>query len=214
MQLEYNLIDYVTALDVNNIKSEVEKMLGENIEPKEIQRQMLIGLYEIGKKYESGEYYIGDLIVSGMMMKDILSLEKMKDPLSFNNQTFKGKVMLGTVSDDIHDIGKDILKQMLAADGFEVIDLGVDVPADRFVEEIQKHKPDIVGLSCILTTSINNIFKTIKGIEEAGLRNHVKIIVGGAAMNKKYFKVDAADAFTNDAYEGLQICEQWMLEKR
>lgn len=208
-----NLVKYVSQLDVAGTKREVDYLLSKDTKPEEIQRQMFLGLVEVGKKYELGEYFIGDLIVAGMLMKEILSLEKMKDNSDAQDHKPQGKVLMGTVSDDIHDIGKDIFKQLLVSNGFEVIDLGVDVSLSRFIEAIKKHKPDIVGLSCILTTAINHIFDTIKGIEDAGLRNDVKIIVGGAVVNKKYFTIDCADAFTNDAYEGLTICREMLKSK-
>ncbi|MFZ7120885.1 MAG: cobalamin B12-binding domain-containing protein [Eubacteriaceae bacterium] len=212
--MEYKLIEYVKELDVNSAKLEVENMLNNNVSPKEIQRQMLKGLYEVGQKYESGDCYIGDLIVSGMLMKEILALEKMKDSLLSSENICIGKVLIGTVCDDIHDIGKDILIEMLTTGGFKVLDLGVDVSPKKFVKEIISFQPDIVGISCILTTSINYVFQTIKEIEKEGLRNKVKIIVGGAAINKKYFSVDIADALTNDAYEGLNICKTWISDKK
>lgn len=212
--MEYKLIEYVKELNVNEAKSEVEYMLSQGVAPIEIQKQMLVGLYEIGKKYESGDCFIGDLIVSGMLMKEILALEEMKTSLVTGEKGYTGKVILGTVSDDIHDIGKDIMMEMLESEGFEILDLGVDVSPEKFVEGVNSFKPDIVGISCILTTSINYVFETIKAIEKTDLRNDIKVIVGGAAINKKYFNVDIADALTNDAYEGLNICKNWILEKR
>ncbi|MBF7095669.1 cobalamin-dependent protein [Alkalibacter sp. M17DMB] len=199
---------------MNQIRKEVDKLLAEGVHPKEIQRQLLEGLKEIGKKYESGECFIGDLIVSGMMMKEILSMDQMKTLLYEVDKTYTGKVILGTVSEDIHDIGKDIMKEFLSAEGFEVLDLGVDVSPEKFLEAIRTFKPDIVGISFILTTCLNNVFKTISAIENSGLRDSLKIIVGGAAISKKYSAIKGADAYTDDAYEGLKICETWMLSKQ
>lgn len=210
--MESRLIIYVKNLSINLAKQEVERMLADAISPEEIQKQLLLGLYEVGKKYEAGEFYIGDLIVAGMLMKEILSIDKMKSINETQRKDFNGKVLIGTVSTDIHDIGKDILIQLLLSKGFEVCDLGVDVPPEKFVEGIREFSPDIVGISCILTTSVDFVSKTINSIVEAGLRDQVKVILGGAAISKKYYKTDDADAITNDAYEGLKICEQWMTE--
>ncbi|NTW71517.1 MAG: cobalamin-binding protein [Eubacteriaceae bacterium] len=206
------LVEYVSELEVNLAKTEARKMLSEGVSQKDIHQLMLEGLNEIGKKYEAGECFIGDLIVSGMLMKDILSMDEMKTYNPNENKKFKGRILMGTVSDDIHDIGKDIMLEMFTAEGIEVMDLGVDVKPEKFVEAIQVFKPHIVGISCVLTTSINYIFETIKAIEMSGARESLKIIVGGAAINKKYYSIDHADAVTNDAYEGLHICENWLQE--
>lgn len=213
IKIEYKLIKYVKELNENSAKSEVTKMLNNNISPKEIQEQLFIGMKEIGLMYESGEYFIGDLIVSGMMIKEILALDEMKYQLSTSNdKKYIGKVILGTVSEDIHDIGKNIIFEMLEAEGFQVLDLGVDVSPEKFVEAIISFEPDIVGISCLLATCIDSIFTTIKKIEKHNLRDNVKIIVGGT-INKKYINMDTADALTNDAYEGLKICKTWVTEK-
>ncbi len=203
------LVKYMSALDVNSAKAEVKRLLEQNVHQTEVFQMLLEGLAEIGKKYEAGEFYIGDLIVAGMLMKDILSMEEMKS-MEREQPKIQGKVVIGTVLEDIHDIGKGIIADMLAAIGFEVIDLGVDVSPERFAEAVLEHKPQIVGISCVLTTAINNIFTTIKAIEQTGLRHNLKIIVGGAALDNRYFSIKEADAFTNDAYEGVQICEDWM----
>ncbi|NLL19675.1 MAG: cobalamin-binding protein [Clostridia bacterium] len=203
------LVKYMSALDVNSAKAEVKRLLEQNVHQTEVFQMLLEGLAEIGKKYEAGEFYIGDLIVAGMLMKDILSMEEMKS-MEKEQPKIQGKVVIGTVLEDIHDIGKGIIADMLAAIGFEVIDLGVDVSPERFAEAVLEHKPQIVGISCVLTTAINNIFTTIKAIEQTGLRHNLKIIVGGAALDNRYFSIKEADAFTNDAYEGVQICEDWM----
>ena len=203
------LVKYMSALDVNSAKAEVKRLLEQNVHQTEVFQMLLEGLAEIGKKYEAGEFYIGDLIVAGMLMKDILSMEEMKS-MEREQPKIQGKVVIGTVLEDIHDIGKGIIADMLAAIGFEVIDLGVDVSPERFAEAVLEHKPQIVGISCVLTTAINNIFTTIKAIEQTGLRHKLKIIVGGAALDNRYFSIKEADAFTNDAYEGVQICEDWM----
>lgn len=180
------LVQYVGDLDVNNAKLTVKQLLKINVSQKEIFQMLLEGLAEVGRKYETGQYYIGDLIVSGMLMKDTLSIEEMKC-VETKLPKNKGKVVIGTVLEDIHDIGKGIVADMLRAIGFEVIDLGVDVSPERFAEAVLEHKPDIVGISCVLTAVAGNIFKTIKAIEQTGLRHQLKIIVGGAALDKRYF---------------------------
>lgn len=206
------LVEYISDLEVNKAKTEAKRLLDEGFSQKDIHQNMLDALYKIGKKYEVGECFIGDLIVSGMLMKDILAMDEMKTYNTDDNKMFNGRILMGTVYGDIHDIGKDIMDEMFTAEGFEIMDIGIDVKPQKFVEAIISFKPNIVGISCILTTSINYIFETIKAIEKSGLRDSLKIIVGGAAINKKYFSIDIADAITNDAYEGLHICENWIRE--
>jgi len=208
--LDYKVSEYVKMLDINSAKEEVERMLSQKIEPKEIRNQIFLGLTEVGRKYERGEYFIGDLIVSGMLVKEVLALEEMKDSSSANSPQNKGRILIGTVCDDIHDIGKDIMTELLASGGIEVINLGVDVPPQKFVEGIRKYNPDILGLSCTMTTSINYIFKTIDVIKDAGLRDNLKIIIGGTAISKKYSNINLADEIVNDAYKGLKICQEWV----
>jgi len=207
----HKLIQLTIDLDINNVKEEVNKLLSIGTNQKEIFQGLLKGLDGIGKKYELGEYYIGELIVAGMLMKDILAMEGMKGT-DFLPPVNRGKFLVGTVLEDIHDIGKGIMIDMLTAMGFEVVDLGVDVSPDKFAEGVLRHRPHIVGISCVLTVAVENIFKTIKAIEQTGLRESLKIIVGGAALDKRYFSIESADAFTNDAYEGIQICEKWIKE--
>lgn len=208
--MDYKVSEYVKMLDINSAKEEVEKMLSQKIEPREIRNQIFLGLTEVGRKYEKGEYYIGDLIVSGMLVKEVLALDEMKDSSCDNDPQYKGRILIGTVCDDIHDIGKDIMTELLASEGFEVINLGVDVPPQKFVEGILKYNPDILGLSCTMTTSIDYLFKTIDVIKEAGLRDNLKIIIGGTAISKKYFNNNLADEIVNDAYEGLKTCQEWV----
>ncbi|RBP66723.1 methanogenic corrinoid protein MtbC1 [Alkalibaculum bacchi] len=167
------------------------------------------GLKLVGKKYEEGEYYIADLIVAGELIKKILATEEMSLRTS-GDQKFIGKVAVGTVFQDIHDVGKDIFISMLEAAGFETIDLGVDVPPERFIQCIREDKPDIIGISGVLSIIGSNIKIIIDRIKEENIREDVKIIVGGASVNDKLFEFVGADAFSIDASEGVRICKNWM----
>lgn len=212
--MDYKVSEYVEMLEVNSAKEEVERMLSQKVEPREIRNQIFSGLTEVGRKYERGEYFIGDLIVSGMLVKEVLALEEMKDSACVNDPQYKGKILIGTVCDDIHDIGKDIMIELLASEGFEVKDLGVDVPPQKFVEGVLQYNPDILGLSCTMTTSIDYLLKTINVLREAGLRDNLKIIIGGTAISKKYVNISLADEIVNDAYAGLKVCQEWMTQNR
>jgi methylmalonyl-CoA mutase cobalamin-binding domain/chain len=120
-----------------------------------------------------------------------------------------GKVLLGTVKGDLHDIGKNIVAMLLGAAGFEVIDLGVDVPAEKFVEAVRTYKPKILGLSALLTTTMLEMENVIRALEKAGLRKQVKVIIGGAPVTKEYAKKIGADAHAPDAVAGVNICKEW-----
>ncbi|MEM1550803.1 MAG: cobalamin-dependent protein [Candidatus Bathyarchaeia archaeon] len=121
-----------------------------------------------------------------------------------------GKVVIGTVKGDLHDIGKNIVVTLLRASGLEVIDLGVDVPPERFVEAVKEHKPDVVAMSALLTTTMDEMENVIKALKEAGLRDKVKVIIGGAPITDEFAKKIGADAAAKDAIEGVNICKAWL----
>lgn len=174
-----------------------------------IQNHLNLGLELVGKKYEKGEYYIADLIVAGELVKHTLLIEGMSYN-TLNGRQYVGKVAVGTVFEDIHDVGKDIFISMLNSAGFETIDLGVDVSAEKFVQVIQEEKPDIIGISGVLSMMGSNIKQIIDAIDANNLRTQVKIIVGGSSVNNKLFQYVKADSFTMDAAEGVKICKAWM----
>lgn len=162
----------------------------------------------VGERFEEGEYYISELILAGEILKDISAEVK---PLLTENGSGpkKGKVLVGTVKGDIHDIGKDIVVFMLEINGFDVKDLGIDVPIADFVEEIKTYKPDVVALSGFLTLSYESMTDTVKAIEEAGLRSSVKVMVGGGTIDQKICDHAKADAFGKDAMAAVALANQW-----
>ncbi|MEM1658236.1 MAG: cobalamin-dependent protein [Candidatus Jordarchaeales archaeon] len=150
------------------------------------------------------------MVVAGEAMKEGI---KILEPYLRTGEAERlGKVVIGTVRGDMHDIGKNIVATLLSGAGFEVIDLGVDVPTEAFVEAVRKHKPHIVGMSALLTTTMVEMENVIKALEHAGLRNKVKIIIGGAPVSKEYAEKIGADAYAKDAVEGVSICKSWVLK--
>jgi methylmalonyl-CoA mutase cobalamin-binding domain/chain len=123
-----------------------------------------------------------------------------------------GRVVIGTVEGDVHDIGKNLVITMLRANGFEVIDLGVDVPPKRFVEAVKQYKPDIVGMSALLTSTMVNMKRVIEALEEEGLRSSVKVIVGGAPITEKFAREIGADAYGENAVTAIEICKKLVEE--
>ncbi|MEM4445738.1 MAG: corrinoid protein [Candidatus Jordarchaeales archaeon] len=205
------LKEAIVSLDIEGVKKACREAIDAGIPAyKCISEAMAKGLEVVGEKYERGEYFLADLVVAGEAMKEGI---KILEPYLRTGEAERlGKVVIGTVRGDMHDIGKNIVATLLSGAGFEVIDLGVDVPTEAFVEAVRKHKPHIVGMSALLTTTMVEMENVIKALEHAGLRNKVKIIIGGAPVSKEYAEKIGADAYAKDAVEGVSICKSWVLK--
>lgn len=162
----------------------------------------------VGKRFEEGTYFIADLIMAGEILKKIT--EMIKPKLKKAGVKYLGKVVIGTVEGDIHDIGKNIVISMLEANGFEVIDLGVDVPPQKFVEAIRKFNPQVVGMSGLLTLAFDSMKRTVEAIKEAGLRDKVKIIIGGGTVDEKVKEYVGADAYGRDPVIAVSLAKKWV----
>lgn len=165
------------------------------------------GMVIVGDLYDQGEYYIGDLIFAGELLQEAIDL--LKPFLGGDSTESIGTVVLGTAQGDLHDIGKNIFKSMMEVAGFEVHDLGTDVSPDTFVESVRELKPDVLGISGLLTVAVEGMKSTVQALTEADLRNSLKIIVGGATVNEAVCEMIGADAFTLNASEGAKICMKW-----
>ncbi len=163
----------------------------------------------VGKRYEEGEYFLPHLILAGDILKAIGDLAK---PLlrGAGSSRKMGTVVIGTVAGDIHDLGKDIVGFMLEGNEFEVHDLGVDVPAERFVEAVRQLRPDIVGMSGFLTLAFDQMKSTVEALRTAGLRDRVRIMIGGAPMDETAAKYVGADAYGRDASAAVRLAKGWM----
>jgi trimethylamine corrinoid protein len=204
------IIKYVEQLDEENVIDLANKALDEGIEPLSLLEIVNEGMKKVGKLYEQKHYYIADLIMSGIIFKQVLELEKMGNHFKCNETGYVGKVLLGTVKGDIHDIGKDIFKGILQVNGFEVIDIGVDAEVELFVKEAINNKPDIVAMSGPLTNTIDPMRDVVDEFVKANIRDKVKIIVGSSHINKSTCEYIGADGFSNDAYIGTDICLRWI----
>ena len=159
----------------------------------------------IGDKFEKGEYFLSELLLGGEIFSSIMEFTL---PLLKEGDIAKlGKIVLGTVKDDIHNIGKDIFKAFVEAAGFEVVDIGVDVPEEKFVEAVKEHKPDIVGMSCLITAGISSMKNTVEALKEAGLKDF-KIIIGGGRVDVEVKELAGADAWADDAARGVRLCKE------
>jgi methanogenic corrinoid protein MtbC1 len=167
------------------------------------------GMEIVGKRFASSQYFIPDLVYSGEILKAVTELVKPKLTKAAGTKKL-GKVVFGTVAGDIHDIGKDIVVFMLDVNGFEVYDLGVDVPVQKFVDKIKETGAPIVGLSGFLTLAFDSMKQTIEAIKSAGLRDKVKIMIGGGQMSEEVRKYTGADAFGKDAMAGVTLAQKWI----
>lgn len=208
-----NLTDLHSAIVKGNLDLAVNttrEALQENIPPQSLISDYLIkGMEEIGTQFEEGKTYVPNLLMSARAMKGALELLK---PYMENNKEMVslGKVVVGTVKGDLHDIGKNLVCSMLEGCGFEVINLGVDVSDEKFVQAVKEHKADIVCMSALLTTTMVYMKEVIKAFENAGIRNEVKIMVGGAPLNEKFAEEIGADGYSDNANAAVTLARKLM----
>lgn len=192
-----NLMNYVKEGQADEATKEVNKMLDEGINPQEILKKGLIsGMDEVGKLFQEGEYFIPELLISARAMKK--ALEILKPSLIESGVKAEGKIILGTVKGDRHDIGKNLVGMMLEGAGFEIIDLGVDVPPEKFVEAVKEHYPIAIGLSALLTTTMLQMKNVIDALNSEKIRNNVKVLIGGAPVTQDYAAEIGADFYGDD----------------
>ncbi|WP_148132984.1 cobalamin B12-binding domain-containing protein [Candidatus Formimonas warabiya] len=166
------------------------------------------GMAIVGDLFEKSEYFVGDLIFAGELLN--AAIDTLKPVLGGESSRKIGKIVLATVQGDLHDIGKNIFKSMSDAAGFEVYDLGIDVPPSAFVAKVKEVQPEIVGMSAVLTLALDSMKATVEALKEAGLRDQVKIIIGGNPVTKDACMQIGADMFTTNAAEGIKICQGWV----
>jgi len=187
----------------------VEKALAKGVDPAALLEEAREGMALVGERFARQEYFIPDLIFSGEILKGIV---KMLEPRLKKGKEQKrlGKAVIGTVAGDIHDIGKDLVVFMLDVSGFEVLDLGIDVPAQNFVDAIKQSGSKIVGLSGFLTLAFDSMKETIDAIQKAGLRDKVKIMIGGGQIDEQVRRFTGADAYGRDAMAAVQLAKGWI----
>ncbi len=202
------LVDAIADMREGDAIGLAKQMLAQGTDPLQILDSCRSAVEIVGKRFEMGEYFLPELILAGETLKQITAC--IKPYLHAEHAVRKrGRVLIGTVKGDIHDLGKDIVVFMLNAHGFEVHDLGVDVPASRFVERIQEIQPGVVGLSGLLTVAADAMRETVDAIQAAGLRNSLKVMVGGGMTDEHVRVMAGADAFGADAIAAVSLAEQW-----
>ncbi len=198
---------FYTALSQGKIE-EVKKLTREALDGGEsadriLKQGLLPAMDRIGVRFKSGEVYIPEVLIAARAMH--AGMDILKPILSKSTGNLAGKVLIGTVKGDLHDIGKNLVMMMLEGGGFEVVDLGIDVSYDKFIEAIRTHQPQVVGMSALLTTTILEMKHTIEAIQKAGLREKVKIIVGGAPVTEKFAREIGADGYGPDAASAVDL---------
>lgn len=201
MELE-DVTNMIVDLDDDNIASVVQEKIDAGAVPQDILKALTLGMDEVGRRYETDEYFLSELVLAGETMKR--AFEVLKPHLKADESGDRKRIVAATVKGDNHDIGKNILLAMLLSAGFEIIDLGVDTSADEIVQAVKDSGAKVIALSALLTMTMNQISTVDEALREAGLRENVKIIAGGAPLNLKIAKELGADDYGADAIDGVR----------
>ena len=214
MELGSDLLDEIalTLGELRNsgrIKELVNEALSRNIPAVEIiEKGLRTGIDRVGEKYERCEYFLAELLFAGTLMNDALGI--LEPQLRRERPESKGTIVLGTVRGDVHDIGKNVFKILAQAAGFEVHDLGVDVEPEAFVDKIRETGAKVLGLSTLLTTTLQEMKKVMDVLDQTGMRGKVKVLLGGNAVTKGFAKEMGSDGAALNAVEGVNLCRRWL----
>ena len=200
-----NLSQSVVSGNESQVKETVKAMLAAGVNPLDVIQQGLIaGMNIVGPLFKAGEMYVPEVLMSAKSMA--AGIEIVKPYIAEGDMPSEGTIIVGTVKSDLHDIGKNLVAMMLESGGFKVIDLGVDVTAERFIAAVKEHKPDILAMSALLTTTMLSMKDTIELIKEEGLQSTVKVIIGGAPISQDFANEIGADGFAVDAASAVELC--------
>lgn len=209
---EQQLVDWLADMDEDNAIALSNKMLLEDKkDPMRVLDLCRAAMDIVGQRFEEGEYFLPELVLAGEMLDNIGKVAKPLIVQGSGGEAKKhGKVLIGTVHGDLHDIGKNIVTFMLDINGFDVKDIGIDVPVQKFIDEIKAYQPDVVGLSGFLTLAFDSMKETVSAFDQAGLRNDFKIMIGGGQIDETVRAYTGADAFGVNAVEAVNLCRNWM----
>jgi 5-methyltetrahydrofolate--homocysteine methyltransferase len=208
-KMSEELVNAIAEMKEEEAIQLVRDMLDKGVKPMAILDAARQAMDIIGQRYEKGIYFLPELMMAGEIMGQIAEILKPKLAESPEVKRL-GRVLIGTVQGDIHDIGKNIVTFMLDANGFEVLDLGVDVPPQKFVEAVRDFQPQVVGLSGFLTLAFYSMKETIQALEAAGLRDKVKVMIGGGSVDEHVRAYTGADAYGRDAVAGVSLARKWV----
>jgi methylmalonyl-CoA mutase cobalamin-binding domain/chain len=198
--------------EVEQLKERVTEAISSGIPAEKIISILSSAMEIVGEKYQNGEYFVTSLILAGETMKE--ALEMLEPHLSSTSTKGEGKIVVATVIGDIHDIGKNIFATLIELAGFEVIDLGTDVSAETIIETVKEQKPNILGLSALLTTNLEQFPYIVDKLKAEDLKKKTKVIVGGATVTEEFSQRAGVDAYAKTAIEGVNICKEWTKKSR
>ena len=204
-----SLKESIVNLDFNAVIEVAKKAMDAGVDPHlAITDGMIPGMTIVGDKFESGEYFLSELVVAGEVMKEGL---KVINPYIKGDRAKRlGTVVIATVEGDFHDLGKNIVTTLLGVQGFEVVDLGKDVPTNKIINAVKERKPDILGLSALITVTMPKMGEAIEALKVADLREKVKVIVGGSPVSPEFAESIGADHCAVNAVEGIKKCTEWV----
>jgi len=209
------LHEAILNMDLEGIGAIAQAAMDAGVNPSAaITEGMVPGMVEVGQKFEEGEYFLSELVVAGEVMKDGMKVIEPYLTAGGAVGDAKAKAVVATVEGDYHDIGKNIVVTLLGVQGFEVIDLGMDVPSAKIVDEVRSHRPLVLGLSALLSTTMARMGDVIEALKSAGLRDGVKVIVGGTPVTPEYATSIGADHCAVNAIEGVHKCTEWLAEAK
>jgi 5-methyltetrahydrofolate--homocysteine methyltransferase len=199
-----DLFDAVLSGNAEQAKLKVQTALNLKIEPSQILNQgMIAAMAEVGERFEKGEYFVPEMLIAARAMQQGLTI--LKPHLQQSDLVSQGKVVIGTVKGDLHDIGKNLVSMMMEGAGFEMVDLGTDVSAEKFLQTAKETEADVVAMSALLTTTMPHMKTVIEALKEAGLRDQVKVIIGGAPVTESYAQEIGADGYAADASRAVKV---------
>lgn len=201
------LAEVVFKGDVAEVVAKTKRLLDEGYAPLDIvNKGLLAGMNIVSPKFKAGEMFVPEVMMSARALEN--GMQIVQPMLSASDMTSAGTVVIGTVAGDLHDIGKNLVSMILKSGGFNVIDIGIDVAPEKFVEAVKGHNPQIVGMSALLTTTMATMKQTLDVMSEAGVRDQVKVIVGGAPVTQKYADEIGADGYASDAILAKELCAE------
>lgn len=210
--MNYELVKTAIGdLDEDAVIEMIDEFISSNPAKEEVDNMINYcqgGMSLVGDKFQEGEYFVGDLIFAGELLQE--TIEKLKPLMGSSDKSVIGTMVIGSAPGDLHDIGKNIFKSMAEAAGFKIYDLGVDVPVEVFASKVKEVKPDIVGISGLLTMAFESMKDVIDELQAQGLRDDIKIMIGGNPVTAEVAKRVGADIHSTNAAEGLNVCKEWV----
>lgn len=206
--------DAITSLDKEQLLMAVRDALESGVDPMAVIEDARFGLERVGSEFEKGNFFLMELMYASQIFKDAMEIVGPRIKERYGARSSKGRILLGTVKGDIHDLGKSIVRDLLECSGYDVLDLGVDVPPQTFAEKTSSFNPQVVGMSALLTAAVNQASGTLDELRDRGLRDRVKVIMGGGVVGEINARDFGLDYATVNASEGIRVIERWIEEAK